>query len=711
MKEFLSRQYPNLILWAPFAAAAGMAIYFTLPFEPNIHAPFLISALCAIGIFIAHRRRSYPVVAILLFTFGFFYAAGYTRSIGTNTIRRDIHGAIVSGRVTGLDYTAQRVRIFIDTDSITSVYWSGPPRTEPHRIRLSVNPDNFEIPNLGDMVTVTGGLFSPSPAANIGGFDFAEWAYFNRLSATGFANNIEITKRAQNVNTISSLREHIRSNIAANASPRALMLSDALILGYKRVLPTAESESAKAAGIAHVFSISGFHLTLIGGWIFAFFYFLSRFAAPLARRIPVRNIAIVPTALSLVFYLVLSGAAVATQRALFMALIGFLAIIFARNIFSLRTAAIVFGALLLSNPHYIVQAGFQLSFSAVFGIVWYFQTRKYSYKTRMQKIYDWLKILVMTSVVATIFTTPYIAYHFHHVPIYTLVGNLLCLPLFSFAIMPLVLIGTITSQLGLFFPLEWAAHVYALVLTITDWIATLPGAMTQTPKMPGIALALATLSLMSWIFIIDDQMGLGEGDFLPDNLAGDTVNLTTQTRPVDIIPTQPQEVNKIKVSRYLSIFFAVCSLVIIAARPRPIFYASHDNRLVAFMKDDGTLQFNRGRSSSHRMIFDSWEKSNWTRPPETRRPIRRGFDGEKYRATCADRVCIYETPNWKLAYIHQFVPLALNIEKLCNSDVDFIITPWRISAPNCDEQILSGGLVIYKNGRVRRIPTNRIWHK
>jgi competence protein ComEC len=682
MKEFLSRQYPNLILWAPFAAAAGMVLYFSLSFEPNIAAPFLVAGLATLCLLKAfrwpHENIAYhvPLVAILLFVFGFFYSAGYTRALGTNMIPRDMHGAIVSGTVTRLDYTYERVRIFVDTDSIDSIYSTRPPRTEPYRIRFSIDPERHEIPNIGDTVEISGGIFRPGAADSPGGFDFAEWAYFNRISGTGFANNIEIIQHRQNTNTISHLRENIRGHIQANTSPRARMLSDALILGYKRVLPAAESESAKAAGIAHVFSISGFHLTLIGGWIFMVFYFLARMITPLSRRIPARNIAIIPTAISLVFYLVLSGAAVATQRALLMGLIGFLAIIFARNIFSLRTAAIVFGLLLLSNPHYIVQAGFQLSFSAVFGIVWYFQTRKYSRKSRLQKIYDWLKILVMTSVVATIFTTPYIAYHFHYVPIYTLVGNLLCLPIFSFAIMPLVLIGTITSQFGLFFPLEWAAHAYAFVLMITDWIQTLPYAAAQMPKIPGFALVLISLSLMSWIFIIDSDRK-----------------------------------TKIKTRHLFSILLLSLSLIVIALRPRPIFYASHDNQLVAFMQDDGTLQFNRGRSSAHRMTFNSWEKSNWQRTPETRRPIRRGFDGERFRATCARRVCIYETPNWKLAYIHQFVPLALNIEKLCNSDVDFIITPWRISAPNCDEQILSGGLVIYKDGTVRRMPTNRIWHK
>ena len=657
-----------------------MAVYFSLPFEPNIYAPFLIAGLAALCLFAVYRRRADAPLTltlvlslILLFIFGFFYSAGYARTVNTKIIPRDVHGAIVSGTVTGLDYTPARVRIFMDTTNVTSVYYSNAESEQPvYKVRLSANPEKTIIPNIGDTIVANGGVFRPGPAAGPGGFDFTEWAYHNGLSGAGFADKIEIIGHAQNTNTISHLRDRIHSYISANASPRGAMLSDALILGYRRVLPDNESDSAKASGIAHVFSISGFHLTLIGGWIFAFFYFLFRSVAPLSRRFPVRNMAIVPTVILLTFYLVLSGGAVATQRALMMAGIGFLALIFARNVFSLRGAAIVFGALLLSNPHYVTQVGFQLSFSAVFGIIWYFQARKYEHKTRAQKFYDGLKVLFMTSVVATIFTTPYIAYHFYNVPVYTLVGNLLCLPIFSFAIMPLVLIGTITAGFGVFFPLELAGHAYGVSLAITDWIRDLPFAMTQTPTIPGPALGLFTLSLMCWIFIIDD---------------------------------------KIKFSRYAAAFFATLAALITVLRPTPIFYASADNRLVAFMTDDGKLQFNKGRSSGHRMTFDSWEKSNFTSAPEKRRPIGKGFTGQKYSVSCQGKVCIYDTPKWKLAYIQQFVPLATHIGEICNSPVDFIVTPWRISAPNCDEQILSGGLVIYRDGTVKRISTNRIWHR
>ena len=678
MKEFLSRQYPNLILWAPFIMAAGMALYFALPAEPAIAAPWLMAALCAACVLmVARRRNTSPFIltvslaAALLPLFGFFYAAAYSGSIRTPTIPRDIRAAVISGTVADIDYTADRTRILIKETAVTLPYSTHPAEGGEFTVRLTISGD-APPPKIGDRIKASGALFKPGPADMPGGFDMAEWAYFKGISATGWTDKITVVAPADGGNSIAALRDDIRNRVAAHGNERATALAASLMLGYSRAMPDADNALAKAAGIAHVFSISGFHMTLIGGWLFAFFYFLARPFAPLARRFPVRNIAIVPTVAALCFYLVLSGAGVATQRSLVMALIGFLAIAFARNLFSTRGAALVFGGLLLLNPHYVTQAGFQLSFSAVFGILWLFRDRKFEHKTLWQKIKNGAVSAAKIDMVATLFTAPFIAYHFYNVPLYSLLGNMFCLPIFSLAIMPLTLTGTITAMFGFFAPLDWAAHAYGLVLNITAWIAGLPGAVAQTPAIPGPALALMTLALLCLVLIIN-------------------------------------------VRRSMNIIFAgvvaLCALGLVATRQRPAFYATHDHELVAFKKDDGTLQFNKGRASNHKMAFDAWENSNWTSTPESRKPIRKGFDGEKYSAKCDDKACFYTTPTFSLAYIQQFVPLARNIEELCRSGkTDFIVVYFNVSAPNCKAEILRGGLAIYESGRVEHVPAGRVWH-
>ena len=107
------------------------------------------------------------------------------------------------------------------------------------------------------------------------------------------------------------------------------------------------------------------------------------------------------------------------------------------------------------------------------------------------KVWRAIKIMILTTFIATIFTMPFIAYHFHTIQIYSLLGNLLCLPIFSLLIMPLTMLG-LTS---------YAAAVYNWTFGIANWIATLPYAQIQIPNIPALALILMAVGLICLIII------------------------------------------------------------------------------------------------------------------------------------------------------------------------------------------------------------------
>jgi len=682
VKEFLSRQYPNFFLWSPFVFGTGIATYFALPFEPYLSFPFLFFAITVIALIIFYKYSSANIVSriliisLLLSLAGFFYATGFTQNRQSNLIPHDMRGAEIIGTVRAIDYTDDRVRLFINNATIIAADGS---RFYEHTPRITIRPDYIAVPGVGDKVHMMGSLFRPGTAASPNAFDFSEWAFFNNIDAVGFATEINVIEKGKGPRGISHLRDVIRNNVARHDNVRAVALSESLMLGYRRALPQEDLEAARISGIVHVFSISGFHLMLVGGWIYLFFYLILRLIPHLTRRIPVRNIAIIPTIITLGFYMLLSGANTPTIRAFIMATIGFLALVYARNIFSMRSASIAMFILLLYNPYFLLSAGFQLSFAAVYGILWIFRDRKYIVRTRAQRFANGAWSVAKIDIISTIFTATFIAFHFYHIPIYSLIGNILCLPLFAFLIMPLVLLGTLSAQVGIFLPLDLAAHVYDLVRVIIHWITTLPHASVMMPKMSGFSLSLLVLAMASWVFIVDK----------------DDQPFYKQPKYIIVV---------------CCLIIALCSLFM---RPRPVFYSSADNILVAFRQDDGTLQFNRGRSAPHRLIFGSWEQSNWQRTPDVRTPIRRGFDGERFTVLRTnDNILFYKTPNWNLAYVWQFVPLVNNINELCaDKNLDFIVAPFDIDAPNCHAEILRGAFVIYESGRVQHVRNNRIWHR
>ena len=135
-----------------------------------------------------------------------------------------------------------------------------------------------------------------------------------------------------------------------------------------------------------------------------------------------------------------------------------------------------------------------MSFMAVWGLVWMFTVIKP--KMPNNKLLKIIYACVLTSVVATVFTAPFVAAHFGAIPTYGLVGNLILLPVFSFAIMPLVITGTFTVLLGWSGPILWAHEIYDHLLSVAQWIANLPHANIAMPHIPNSAIVCIVIAFM-----------------------------------------------------------------------------------------------------------------------------------------------------------------------------------------------------------------------
>lgn len=655
MKAWIEKQFPNLFLWTPFVMAGGSAMYFAMGTEPQIHYPLIIALLCALIIII--RKPNVILTGVLLFIFGFMYANGFTRLIDTPKMSRDLRNIEISGIVTDIDYTTDKTRAYVRVPA-NMVNW----KLSENRfanIRVSIGND-LMIPNIGDKIDAVVTLYKPSGPSAPGTFDYSRWAYFNGLTATGYLNSYK-TEPANNaqVSNVNSLRNKIHQTTNS-------FLSDTLVLGYKNVIPDNENEIWKTNGIAHVWSISGFHMTLVAGWLFAIFFVLFRSVPSLTRRIPARYPAMIAAWIGLLFYLFISGTGVATIRAFLMTTLVFAAFLFGRNSFSMRNICMVFIFVFLLNPHYVTEAGFQLSFAAVFGLIWYFRDGEYKKLTFRRKVWRMIRATAMTDIIATLFTMPFIAAHFHNIPIYSLLGNMILLPIFSLAVMPLVMIGTITSMFGFNYPLLLTHDVYDLALRIATWISELPFAKMQIPSISNFALPIMVFGFLCLILIVN-----------PDN---------------------PKYKIFKHMNKLLFVTFITVGIVSIAVKPKPVFYATSDHELVAF-NHHGKLEFNKARASNHYFAFDTWKQFNFE-----------DTGTENKRHKCKSGVCVYETDKWKLAYMQRFMPLYKNIVEFCRDDeIKYIVSYFDIDAPKCNHKILRGGFVIYPSGNVEYVPTNRYW--
>ena len=640
MREWIDNQWQNLFLYVPFLMAGGAALYFSLNSEPNFIYTEIITVI--LGLLVLWRKIPVLIRAILLFVFGFYYAATFTNIINTPKLNKNLHNITYTGTIEHIEHKHPKPQLYVALNA-SQINMN----TDTVHIRISV-PDDTEKYTVGDTIQITGGLFRPSAAYAPETFDYARWAYFNKLTASGYATQIKIV----NHNDTDSLRNYLHNNTNS-------MLADTLVLGYKNAIPKEHAETWKSTGIGHVWSISGFHMTLVGGWLFASFYLIFRSIPYTTRRYPAKAPATICAWCGLGFYLFLSGTDVATMRAFLMTSLVFVAFLFGRSAISLRNIALAFCLIFLINPYYVMQAGFQLSFAAVFGIVWLYTVIKP--KMPHNKFIKIIYIAFLTSVIATIFTAPFIAIHFGEIPTYGLIGNLILLPVFSFVIMPLVLIGTISVHIGFRLPLDIAQYVYEHLYKIAEYISNLPYTTITMPHISNTAIIFFIIGFICLICI----------------------------KPI-----------KIKTNYVLFTIFMCTGIISIMTTHTPLFYATPDHELVAFKNDDGILEFNKSRASNHFFAFDTWKQING-QPTKTKN-IRRKHDHGVYRLN---------TENFNLVYMQKFVPTMNNIEKFCTDEnIDYIVSYFNINSKTCNHKILRDGIQIMPNGKVIRTPAGRPWH-
>jgi competence protein ComEC len=256
-----------------------------------------------------------------------------------------------------------------------------------------------------------------------------------------------------------------------------------------------------------VIAISGFHMALMAGGLFWLIRALLALVPPVALRYPIKIWAAVGALGIAGLYLALSGASVTAIRAFIMVTIAFLAIILNRPAISLRNLAIAALLILAVMPQSILEAGFQMSFAATAALIAFYERR-----TPKKRFEGWPPLIAvpliflievsLTTFFASLAVDPLSAYHFHRVALYSVIGNLLAIPVVTIVIMPLVLVTFIAMPFGLeALPLSVMDYGLEAMLQVARFTAGLPGAALPVPTFaPGaiVLIVAGGLWLMIW---------------------------------------------------------------------------------------------------------------------------------------------------------------------------------------------------------------------
>src|SRR5438270_7229674 len=212
-------------------------------------------------------------------------------------------------------------------------------------------------------------------------------------------------------------------------------VASAVITGKRGTMPEEVKQAFRDSGLSHLLAIAGLHLGLVGGFVF----FAVRGGLALipwvALRFPIKKITAMVTLFVLFCYLMISGAAIPTQRAFVMTGIVFAAILIDRLRLSMRICALAALVVLVLDPASLVGVSFQMSFGAVVALLAVYET----WGTRLAYLFHrgsfghqavgYCGAVAVTTVVATVGTEPFAIYHFHHLVLYSPLANVIAVPI------------------------------------------------------------------------------------------------------------------------------------------------------------------------------------------------------------------------------------------------------------------------------------------
>ena len=274
---------------------------------------------------------------------------------------------------------------------------------------------------------------------------------------------------------IESWRDHIRDFLEKEATLPSSSIFQALVLGEQGNIPEDVRESFITTGIAHLLAISGDHLGIVALLSFSLFLWVMKRSEFLLLSLSVKKWVAALTIPCLLLYTFIAGGGISVIRATIMVITFFLSIVFDRERHLLHTLALAAFLILLFSPPSLFDVSFQLSFLAVLSIL-YLVPRIYRDLRReemnippeiswKQKIWKYVRLSFIVTVVAILGTAPFVALHFNRVSLIGFLANLFVVPWVGFLIVPITLIASIFSFF--FYPFA------GLLITVDQFLATI----------------------------------------------------------------------------------------------------------------------------------------------------------------------------------------------------------------------------------------------
>jgi competence protein ComEC len=461
-----------------FVAGAGL-----LQTQACLPAGDVLLALASSAILLLAWRRYLAVHIISGAVLGFCWAGLLASLVLAPQLPKTDEGRDLTlvGTVASLPYTfAQGMRFNFAVEQVI-----GDAAPVPPLIALAWYASTADKPGNvrpGERWRLSVRLQRPHGSANPGGFDYEAWLMEQGVRATGYVRPAAGDRRidafvpgfkALIERSRALLRERILA--ALDGRPYAGVIV-ALVIGDQRGIAQADWEIFNRTGIGHLISISGLHITMVAGlaalaasflWRRSFF---THWQLPLL--LPAQKVAALTGAAVAFLYVLLAGFGIPAQRTLYMIVVVALALWCGRMSGISHILCCALGVVVLLDPWALLWPGFWLSFGAVAAILYASTGRVRDAATGWRAN---VKAAAHTQYVVTLALAPMTMLLFAQVSLASPLANAIAIPLVSFVVTPLALLGSLAPA------------------PVSNWLLVTAHGVVQ-----GMAYVLETLSGMRW---------------------------------------------------------------------------------------------------------------------------------------------------------------------------------------------------------------------
>ncbi len=617
----------DALAWLAVAFAAGIGLWFLLPRPPQWLLSLALAGVAAISARAGLRRAGQPALMLMAACLTGLALMGLKgQTVSTRLLRANAGQVELAGQVERIWRAAPaRMRLVLRVSHISRLrraHW-------PQRVRLTLAAGKgrglHDMPLPGDRITIAARLSRLPQPVEPGAYDPARSMWFSGIGAIAFAytTKLRITDRAcarcgilmRAERALESWRRAIAARVRLHMGDTpAAALAVTLLTGGRGYLDRREQETLRLAGLAHILAISGLHLSLVAGAVFWLLRALLALAPSVALRWPVKKLSAVLALLAALGYLLLSGNSIATQRAFIMLVVVTLALILDRPAITMRNLAIAALVILAWAPQTLVQAGFQMSFLAVMGLVGAYEALSWQRRRAgpgirhgqggpvrrlVPAIMAFIAALAFSTLIASAMTALPAAMHFNRLAAHGVLGNLLALPVLTAVVMPAGLAALLLMPVGLEeYPLWLMRQGLDGILWWSAQVAALPHARIHVPQVSLVAAALMLAGLV-WLALRRD-------------------------------------------ARRLAGLILIAAGMALPAAPRPDILVAPAARTMAVRNGAGLLVPAPGKRGAY--VIGRWLRHDGDGTPLDRVRARKGW-------TCQGRICRFATPAGKVVWI------------------------------------------------------------